>query len=89
MPKQRYLTDEELDKNYNAFSAALPELLKNHAGRYVIVRDEKVLDAYDTIRDAHLAGWRLFNDDLFSVQEVTDEPVYLGVLSHVIGRGSS
>ena len=82
MSDNQYLTDKELDHNYDAFKEALPELLVKHPGRYVIVRDAKVLDAYDTVRDAHLAGWRQFNDDRFSVQEVTDEPAYLGIFSH-------
>jgi hypothetical protein len=80
----QFLSDEELDRNYDAFKAALPQLMTRHAGRFVIVRNEEILDAYDTIRDAHLAGWRLFNDDRFSVQEVTDEPAYLGIYSHVL-----
>jgi hypothetical protein len=55
----------------------------------VIVRDAKVLDAFDTSRDAYIFGWRQFQDDLFSVQEVTDQPVYLGIFSHALDIGPS
>jgi hypothetical protein len=89
MPSNRYLSDAELDLNYEAFKAALPELIKKHKGRFAIIRDANVLDAFDTSRDAFVCGWRLFGDDLFSVQEVTDEPVYLGIFSHAIGIGPS
>jgi hypothetical protein len=80
----RHLTDEELDRNYDAFKAALPELMAHNRGRYAIVRNGSVLDLFDTSRDAYLCGWRLFDDELFSVQEVTDEPVYLGIFSHAV-----
>lgn len=89
MDQRKNMTDTELDGNFDAFRAALPSLLDQHRGRFVIVRDRAVLDAYDTLRDAHLAGWRQFGDDRFSVQEVTDQPAYLGLVSHVIGRRTS
>lgn len=82
--QSKFLTDEELDRNYDAFQAALPGLIRQHRGRFVVIRDAQVMDAYDTVRDAHLAGWRLYQDNLFSVQEVTDEPAHLGIFSHVL-----
>lgn len=87
MAEKQFLTDEELDRNYDAFKAALPELIKTDAGKFVIVREGKLGDVYPTRLDAHRAGWREFNDDLFSVQEITDEPVYLGIYSHVLDFG--
>lgn len=89
MALNRYLSDAELDRNYDAFKSALPELMRKHKGKFAIVRDAKVLDLFETSKDAFVCGWRLFGDDLFSVQEVTDEPVYLGIFSHAIGVGPS
>jgi hypothetical protein len=89
MPEKRFLTDKELDRNYDAFKGVLPDILREHRGAYVIVRDGKVLDIYQTMKDAYQAGWRQFQDDLFSVQEITDEVVDLGYFSHVDDRWAS
>lgn len=80
---RRFLTDEELDRNYDAFKAALPEIIDQFRDAYALVRDGSVLSIYDTMKDAYQAGWRRFGDDLFSVQKVTDEVVNLGYFSYV------
>jgi hypothetical protein len=47
------------------------------------MRDEQIIEFFDTARDAYVAGQRFFNQDrLFSVQEVTETPVDLGFFSH-------
>lgn len=89
MTSRRYLTDDELDRNYDAFKAVLPNLLPRNRGRFAVVRDGEVNDLFDTSRDAFIFGWRHYKDDRFSVQEVTDEPVYLGIFSHAIDIGNS
>jgi hypothetical protein len=89
MAETRYLTDAELDRNYDAFKAALPKIIASHRGRHAVVRDATVVDIFDTRRDAYIFGWRMYDDDLFSVQEVTDEPVYLGIYSHAFDFGPS
>jgi hypothetical protein len=89
MASQQFLTDDELDQNYVAFKAALPDLLPWNRGRFVVVREGDVKDLFDTSRDAFIFGWRHYKDDRFSVQEVTDEPVYLGIFSHAVDRGNS
>lgn len=78
----RHLTEEDLDRNFDAFSAALPQLIKANRGKFAVVRDGSLSGVYDTLLDAHKAGWRLFNDERFSVQEITDEPVCLGIYSY-------
>lgn len=87
MTCQQYLTDDELDRNYDAFKAVLPKLLQRNRGRFAIVRDGEVKDLFDTSRDAFIFGWRQFKDDCFSIQEITDEPVYLGIFSHALDFG--
>jgi hypothetical protein len=42
------------------------------------MRDGKIVEFFDTARDAFLAGQKLFEEDkLFSVQEVVETPVDL------------
>lgn len=84
-----YPDDEELDRNYDAFKAVLPELMKKHKGRWAIVREEKVVDIYDKFEEASSAGLKQYGDHRFNLQEVTDEPLYFGIFSHVADFGRS
>jgi len=49
------------------------------------MRDGKVVEFFDTARDAYVAGSALFKtDQLFSVQEIVETPVDLGFFSHAV-----
>lgn len=74
---------EEVDRNYEAFKALLPGLLKSDAGRTALMRDGKVIACFDTGRDAIQAGRTMFEDWRFSIQEITNRPVDLGYFSRV------
>ena len=65
-----HLLREQIDKNYEAFSKRLPELLILHRGKFALMKDEQIVEFFDTARDAHAAGTKLYPDGLFSVQEV-------------------
>lgn len=71
-----------VDENYKAFSEKLPELMKNYAGKFVVMRNKEVMGFFDTSRDAMIHGTRTYPDGLFSVQEVTQKIVDLGWFSH-------
>lgn len=75
---------DEIDRNYEAFKARLPELLLSHPGKFALMQHEEIIDFFDTARDAHVAGRALFKDGLFSVQEVIEAPVDLGYFSHAV-----
>jgi hypothetical protein len=71
-----------IDENYKAFSQILPELMKIYAGKFVVMRDKKAIEFFDTARDAMIYGAKTYEDGLFSVQEITQKPVDLGWFSH-------
>jgi hypothetical protein len=76
---------EEVDRNYAAFMKGLPSLLPAHRGKFALMRQGKIVEFFDTARDAHVAGRELFKEDgLYSVQEVTETPVDLGFFSHAV-----
>ena len=75
---------DQIDQNYAAFKALLPDLMKTSAGKWALLRNEQVEAIFDTARDAQLAGGKLFSDGLFSVQEVRDRAVDLGWFSHAV-----
>ena len=77
----------EVDRNYEIFRQKLPELLITDADRFALMRDGAIVECFDTSHEAIEAGRKRFGGLPFSVQEVTDQPVDLGYLSHADIRG--
>jgi len=73
----------EVDQNYDAFTRALSGILRRHKGQYALMRDGKIVEFFDRPGAANVAGCERFEDAVFSIQEVTDEPIDLGFWSHV------
>jgi hypothetical protein len=73
----------EVDRNYDAFVRMLGTLLPEHRDELVLMRDGAVVGFYNTPREALVAATEKFPDGIFSLQEVTDEPIDLGFWSHV------
>ena len=76
--------DAEVDRNFDAFEAALPSLLSSHRGEFALIRQGKVLSFHGTESEALAMGRDQFEDGLFSIQEITDRPVDLGFFSHAV-----
>lgn len=74
---------QQVDQNYDSFVRMLGELLPRHRDQLALMRDGKVIGFYDTPREALEAATEKFADGIFSIQEVTDEPIDLGFWSHV------
>ncbi|MEA3037218.1 MAG: hypothetical protein QOH04_3005 [Sphingomonadales bacterium] len=73
----------EVDRNYDAFTRVLGSILDEHRDRLALMRDERIVGYFDKPSDAYRAGIERFPDGIFSIQEVTDEPIDLGFWSHV------
>lgn len=73
----------EVDRNYDAFTRILDTLLPAHRDQLALMRDGEVVGFYKTPRKALEAASEKFSDGIFSIQEVTDEPIDLGFWSHV------
>ena len=69
-PSQEEL-QREVDRNYAAFEKRLPEIIEARRGEFALMRGEEIVEFFETVRDAHAAGAKLYEDGLFSVQEVT------------------
>jgi len=83
--KKREMTKQQaVDKNYTAFKKLLPSILPKHANKYALMRDGEIVEFFDTARDALITGNKLYEDDLFSVQRVTDTVEDLGYYSHAV-----
>ena len=65
-------------RNTVAFMAILPELLRTHAGHFVLMRDGKIVQFFNTDADAMADGDRTFIDGLYSVLEVSVRAIDAG-----------
>ena len=76
---------EQVKKNYDAFVAQLPDLIKTHPGRFALMREGAIIEFFDTPRDAYAAGSKMYTDEKrFSIQQVVEAPVDLGFFSHAV-----
>lgn len=73
----------EVDRNYDQFMRILGGLLPEHRNQLALMRDGEIVEFFDKPGDAYRAGVERFPDGVFSIQEVTDEPIDLGFWSHV------
>jgi hypothetical protein len=73
----------EVDRNYDVFTRMLGALLSEHRDELALMRDGRVVGFYKTPREALQAAAEQFSDGIFSIQEVTDEPIDLGFWSHL------
>jgi hypothetical protein len=79
----RKLHSFEVDQNYDAFQRALASILSDHRHQFALMRDRVIVGYFDKPGDAYREGVLRYSDELFSIQEVTDEPIDLGFYSHV------
>ena len=79
--------DTEIDRNFDFFQRNMARFLPDERGKFALLRHGKVVRFYATARDAEHAGVKKFPDDLFSIQEVTSEPVDLGFFTHAFNNG--
>ena len=73
----------EIDHNYDAFVRLLGSILPEHRDQLALMRDGRIVDYFAKPLDALQAATELFPDGIYSIQEVTDEPIDLGFWSHV------
>lgn len=73
----------EVDRNYDAFTRLLGAILADHRDQLALMRDGQIVGYFDSPRKALEAASEMFPDSIFSLQEVTDEPIDLGFWSHV------
>ena len=79
--------DLEIDKNMFAFQSQVAGLLDKHRGHFALLRDQKIIDVFESLRKAIDVAHQKFADGKFSIQEVTDQPIDLGFFSHVENLG--
>lgn len=72
----------QVDENYAAFQRQLAHLLPAHEDEFALMRDGEIVAFLPTASAALRGGHERFQDEYFSVQEVTTRPIDLGIFSH-------
>jgi hypothetical protein len=72
----------EVDRNYDFFQRHITDYLPQQAGRYALLRDQHVIGFYDDPGKAAEEGAKRFQDNIFSIQEVSTAPIDLGLYSY-------
>jgi hypothetical protein len=80
---------EEVDRNFEFFSKELSNLIIDHRDRYALLRDGKITGIYDTFMDAQTAATQLFDDEIYSIQKITEAIGDLGFYSHAVHLGAA
>lgn len=75
---------DEVDRNYDAFEAILPELLHLNRGKFALMKDGKVIGFFSTALDAKTAGDQIVTDLIYSIQLVDDGSISLGFYTDAI-----
>lgn len=72
----------EVDRNYDYFQRHISSYLPQESGRFALIRHQEVIGFFDDPGEAAREGAKRFNDGIFSIQEVTDAPIDLGLYWH-------
>jgi hypothetical protein len=67
----------------------LTSLLPEHRDQVALMRDERIVGFFDTAHEALKAAYERFPDEIFSIQDVADEPLYLGYCTDADHRMAS
>ncbi len=81
MPKTR---QQEVDDNYREFVALLPSIIGQHTNKFALMKDGKIRGYFSTFEDASTAAAQFINDDIFSVQQVSNTTIDLGFFNYAI-----
>ena len=73
----------EIDGNFDRFQRVVQQYLPARKGQWALMRHGEIISFHPNAGSAEGAGVAKFDDDVFSIQEVSDEVVDLGFFSHV------
>ena len=76
--------NKQVEEKFKVFQEKLPELLKTHKDKYVLMKDRKIIAFFDSLEDVHKEGTTAYKDGIFSVQQVKEMPLDLGYFSHAV-----
>ena len=73
----------EIKENFEAFQKLLPSIEQRYIGKFAVLRQKEIIDYFDSMSDAAKYAEAKYEDDLYSIQQVSSRIVDLGYFSHV------
>ena len=73
---------EAIERNYSWFLTQLKALLPDHAGRYALIHQQRLVDLFETAWEAEREGERHFPGGIYSIQPVEQSVVDMGYFSY-------
>jgi hypothetical protein len=67
----------EVSSNYQVFAAALPDLVASSEGKFAVLHHRELIGVFDSFATALAYCRETFLDGLYSIQEITLEPLDL------------
>ena len=71
----------EVSRNFDEFRKLLPSILETKRGKIALMRDGKIIEYFNTRLQARASGEERYSDGIWSMQEVTDEVIEVGLES--------
>ena len=69
---------ELINKNYDFFKKALPQLMKEHPNKIAVVRNQKIIETFDTVEEAdQFVIEKKYQTGTFLIQEINDTVHYI------------
>jgi hypothetical protein len=75
---------EEIDKNLTFFLNELPKVPSAYMGKFALIRHQEVIGYYDTAADAIASANKIYSDEIFSIQQVTNDSVNFRFYSYAV-----
>lgn len=75
---------EEIEANFKAFQELLPSIINLYSGKFVLMRKTEVIEYFDSAGDALTYAESMYEDGIYSIQEITREVADLGYFSHAV-----
>jgi hypothetical protein len=64
------MKNKDLEREYKYFESIKDTLLKEKAGQFALVKDEKLVDTFHNEKDAYDEGVKKFGTSLFLIQKI-------------------
>ena len=62
-----------LDREFQTFQENKPNLVKNHKGKFVLIKNDTIIGIFENELDAVKQGNQQFKDSQFLVNEIIDD----------------
>ena len=69
------MLDRKLDRDFDYFLENHEALVKKYNGKFVVIKDQKVIGAYDDAMEAIKTTAKKHEMGTFSVQECSEDPL--------------